>query len=71
MRIVRRPLHTLLVPAVLVALWWVPSAVSSSPFFRPLEDILQAFRANWLLDRVGSDVALSLRRMLEGYALAW
>lgn len=70
MKIVSRVLHALLVPVLLVALWWVLSAHSTSPFFPPLKDIMEAFRANWLFARVGSDVVPSLVRMLEGYALA-
>jgi len=70
MRRVVTVLQLVALPVVLVAAWWVLSAGSTSPFFPPLRDIAEAFRANWLFERVGSDAVPSLARMLEGYALA-
>jgi len=66
----RSILRAVLVPALLVGLWWALSAGSTSPFFPPLRDIAEAFGNNWLFERVGSDVVPSMVRMLEGYALA-
>jgi ABC-type nitrate/sulfonate/bicarbonate transport system permease component len=66
----RKVIQSLAVPALLVALWWVLSSGSTSPFFPPLRDILEAFRTNWLFGRLDTDVVPSLLRMLAGYAIA-
>lgn len=58
------------VPIVVVCIWWFWSASRSSPYFPPLEDILQSFKKNWLFARVGSDVLPSLGRLAAGFAIA-
>lgn len=60
---------SLVVPVVLIALWWVASRHSKSPFFPPLSTILTTFRQTWLFKDVGSEVAPSLERFACGYAL--
>jgi ABC-type nitrate/sulfonate/bicarbonate transport system permease component len=60
----------LVLPLLLVAVWWFASAGSTSPFFPPLQSILASFRETWLSSRLGSDVLPSLRRMFAGYGLA-
>ncbi len=69
-----RKLYNLLLevwlPVVLVALWWYLSENSSSPFFPPLREILQVFNDTWIFERFGTDVVPSLKRFLEGFAIA-
>jgi ABC-type nitrate/sulfonate/bicarbonate transport system permease component len=65
-----RLLLQLVVPAALVALWWVTSAASSSYVYPPLADVLTSLREVWLAERIGSDVVPSLGRFAAGYVLA-
>ncbi|HEY8545558.1 MAG TPA: ABC transporter permease [Acidimicrobiales bacterium] len=60
----------LLVPVALVALWWWTSRDSDSYLFPPLGEILESLRDDWFGDRLGSDVAPSLRRFGIGFGLA-
>ena len=57
-------------PLLLVAAWGVFSQGSTNTFFPPLGMILERFQALWLFDHFGSDVMLSLRNLVIGYALA-
>lgn len=57
-------------PVLLLALWWVLSARSTSTFFPPLSDMLVRFQQLWLFDHFLSDVLPSLRNLVLGYALA-
>jgi ABC-type nitrate/sulfonate/bicarbonate transport system permease component len=59
-----------LVPVGVVVLWWWASRASTSLYFPPLSEVLGRFRANWLFDRVGEDLAPSLARLTVGYVLA-
>jgi ABC-type nitrate/sulfonate/bicarbonate transport system permease component len=59
-----------LVPVVIIAVWWWTSNNSTSPYFPPLGDILQAFRDNWLFRHVPTDAVPSLARMGTGYGIA-
>ena len=61
---------SLLVPVLVLVLWWVLSADSTSAFYPPLETILTNFRETWLFAHVGSDVVPSLERFVLGFALA-
>jgi ABC-type nitrate/sulfonate/bicarbonate transport system permease component len=61
---------SLVIPVAAVALWWVLSADSTSPFYPPLETILTNFKDTWLFAHVGSDVVPSLIRFGLGYLLA-
>jgi ABC-type nitrate/sulfonate/bicarbonate transport system permease component len=61
---------SLIVPVAIVAAWWFASAESVSPFYPPLQTILEAFGENWVFDRVASDVLPSLGRMFAGFAIA-
>lgn len=60
----------LLVPVLLVLLWWATSVASSSPFYPPLNEVLRSFQETWLFARVGSDVVPSLARLLAGLLIA-
>lgn len=60
----------LLVPVVVVVVWWFASANSRSPYFPPLRVILSTFQKMWLFADVRPDLVPSLERMLIGYALA-
>jgi ABC-type nitrate/sulfonate/bicarbonate transport system permease component len=69
----KRPVLWLLgigTPALLLAVWWLASANSTDTFFPPLADIVDRFQALWLFDHFGSDVLVSLRNLVLGYAIA-
>jgi ABC-type nitrate/sulfonate/bicarbonate transport system permease component len=57
-------------PITLVAGWWYLSEDSTSPFFPPLRVIVDAFEANWVFERVDSDLIPSLMRFGIGLAIA-
>jgi ABC-type nitrate/sulfonate/bicarbonate transport system permease component len=69
-RIARQAVLALGLPIVLVALWWVVSAGSTSFFWPPLSSILKAFPNTWDMDRITNDVVPSLSRLLVGYVIA-
>lgn len=68
----RKSTHALefIVPVVVVLLWWQLSKGSKNFFFPPLSEILFAFKANWLFDRLVADVAPSLTRLCAGFGIA-
>lgn len=66
----RRVLLALGLPVVLLAVWWVASAQSTSFFFPPLQDILGTFVPTWFEGRFIKDVVPSVIRVLAGYGLA-
>jgi ABC-type nitrate/sulfonate/bicarbonate transport system permease component len=59
-----------IVPIALVAVWWFTSADSTSLYYPPLRDVVEALREQWLFDRVQSDLVPSLGRLAAGYQLA-
>lgn len=67
---VLKSVRPFVLPSILVIVWWLASANSTSPYFPPLADIVRAFRDIWLFERVGTDVVPSLARMLTGYGIA-
>jgi ABC-type nitrate/sulfonate/bicarbonate transport system permease component len=60
----------LVVPVVLVALWWVLSANSASPYFPPLQDLLRSFKDTWNGDALTTNVLPSVVRLFAGFAIA-
>lgn len=60
----------ILLPAVLVGLWWYLSADSTSMFFPPLADILGAMGEVWLDGRLIEDALPSVGRLLLGFVMA-
>lgn len=60
----------LVVPMLLVVVWWRTSSASDSPFYPPLGEVLQSFRETWLFARLGTDIVPSVWRMLAGLCLA-
>jgi ABC-type nitrate/sulfonate/bicarbonate transport system permease component len=60
----------LALPAVLVTVWWVASAGSTSFFWPPLSRIVAVFPSTWFEGRITSDVLPSLGRLAVGYLLA-
>lgn len=56
--------------ALIVALLWLYTDTNESYAVAPLGDVLDAFRATWLFEHVGSDVVPSLVRMTLGYGAA-
>src|SRR4051794_18717168 len=57
-------------PVALFVTWWFASADSTSFYFPPLSRMVDAFQANWLFDKVGSDLVPSLERAGLGFLFA-
>ena len=70
MKTLRPVLMGLGLPLILIVLWWVVSAGSTSFFWPPLSTILRAFPATWTADPLLHDVLPSLARLLSGYLIA-
>ncbi|MDX6317558.1 MAG: hypothetical protein QOD35_958 [Nocardioidaceae bacterium] len=70
LRGVRSAVVGLWLPVLLIALWWVSSASSTSNFFPPLSTILTQLRELWFFDHTTTDLLPSLRNLLIGYVLA-
>jgi ABC-type nitrate/sulfonate/bicarbonate transport system permease component len=66
----RRVLLVAGLPVLLLILWWFVSRNSTSFFFPPLSEIVQAFGETWLQGRLRSDVLPSLIRLAIGYGIA-
>ena len=66
----RRALVALALPVVLIALWWILSAHSTSFFWPPLSTIVQTFPQTWTADPILHDVLPSLARLGTGYLIA-
>jgi ABC-type nitrate/sulfonate/bicarbonate transport system permease component len=60
----------LIVPAALIAAWWLLSARSSSVYFPPLSTILTAMRKFWLFAHFGSDALPTLEHLGAGLLIA-
>lgn len=56
-------------PVLLLAVWWVLSAGSTSPFFPPLRRILEEWWAQWVLGDSSAHVVSSLRNLALGYGI--
>jgi sulfonate transport system permease protein len=54
-------------PLVLLAVWWVLSKNSTSPYFPPLSDILHGWWDEWVKGDAKSQLAPSLEHLLLGY----
>jgi ABC-type nitrate/sulfonate/bicarbonate transport system permease component len=59
----------LVVPVALIAVWWWRSADSKSPYFPPLEKILDDFRKLYLWADFNTDVLYSLSHFAVGFAI--
>jgi ABC-type nitrate/sulfonate/bicarbonate transport system permease component len=60
----------LIVPAALIAAWWLISARSSSVYFPPLSQIFTAMRKYWLFAHFGSDALPTLEHLGAGLLIA-
>lgn len=60
----------LILPVLLVVVWWYTSKDSDSLFYPPLAEVIDALREQWLFERVSTDLLPSLGRLAGGYALA-
>lgn len=73
-RVLTRVAQTVVLPAVLLGIWWWTSASSGSFYFPPLSRIVSTFPETWLTggsqSRLVSDVLPSLARLIVGYSLA-
>jgi ABC-type nitrate/sulfonate/bicarbonate transport system permease component len=56
--------------ALILVLWWVLSADSTSTFFPPLKNIVQSLYDTWIVGDARSDLYSSLRHFAIGYAIA-
>lgn len=65
-----RVFFVLLLPVILVLVWWFASAGSYNYFYPPLADIVAKFPGTWNADRLTGDVLPSLGRLAAGYLLA-
>jgi ABC-type nitrate/sulfonate/bicarbonate transport system permease component len=65
-----RLLTGLALPAVLIAVWWIATAGSTSFYWPPLSTILKTFPGTWFGGRITTDVLPSLARLAIGYLLA-
>jgi ABC-type nitrate/sulfonate/bicarbonate transport system permease component len=70
LRLGRGVLAVLLLPAVLLAVWWVTSDGSTTYYFPPLRKVFETFGETWFHGRITADVVPSLLRLAAGYALA-
>jgi ABC-type nitrate/sulfonate/bicarbonate transport system permease component len=70
LRVLRHLALLLGLPIVLLAVWWLASAGSTSYYLPPLSDIFAAFPDTWLHGRLGSDVLPSLLRLIIGFLAA-
>jgi ABC-type nitrate/sulfonate/bicarbonate transport system permease component len=62
--------YALVLPVLLVALWWFVSAGSTDFYFPPLSRIVDVFPDTWFGARLLDDVLPSLSRLAIGYAAA-
>lgn len=66
----KKTLYITGLPIVLIVLWWACTANSSSYYFPPLTNIVEAFGNTWLTtDRLTSDILPSSARLAGGYAV--
>ena len=56
--------------ALLLVLWWVLSADSTSTFFPPLQNILESLHAVWIVGGARSELWSSLGHFAVGYTVA-
>ncbi|GAB3618191.1 ABC transporter permease [Okibacterium endophyticum] len=68
LRVILRVLTSLWLPALLLALWWVATATSTSPFFLPLPDILVETWNQWVVFGAWTNAVASLQNLALGYA---
>ncbi|MCR2764295.1 ABC transporter permease [Microbacterium sp. zg.B48] len=64
-----RIVTALWLPLLLIALWWIFSATSRSPFFPPLPDILVETWNQWVVFGAWTNAVSSLRNLLFGYVI--
>lgn len=60
----------LILPVAVVALWWLSSDRSSSPYFPPLREIATAFVDTWMRGRNLDVLGMTLLTFAVGYAVA-
>ncbi len=62
-------LTALVLPVLLVVVWFLATRQSHSLYFPPVPTVLDRFRHDWLFTRFGSDVLPSLGRLYSGFLL--
>ncbi|GAB3465505.1 ABC transporter permease [Streptomonospora sediminis] len=68
-RAARRAVQVLLLPVVLIAVWWVSSLVSGLYYLPTPGEIATTFVEVWGAERFAADVLPSVGRLLGGFAL--
>jgi ABC-type nitrate/sulfonate/bicarbonate transport system permease component len=63
-------LSVVLVPVLLISLWWFATARGGSPVFPPLSDIMTGFLDQWTFDAIQQDLLPSLVRFGIGFSIA-
>jgi sulfonate transport system permease protein len=58
------------VPIIVLGLWWILSANSTSPYWPPLQVISQTFVETWFFEHFWSDLIPSLIRFVAGFSIA-
>lgn len=66
----RRNVLPLILPLVVLGVWWIVSQGSTSPFYPPLSAIFKAFANTWLFSHLGSDVWPTFYRFAVGLLAA-
>jgi ABC-type nitrate/sulfonate/bicarbonate transport system permease component len=59
----------LVVPVGIVVAWWLVTADSTSPYWPPLQDIVEQFRRDWLFRLVPVHLVPSVERLAAGFAI--
>jgi len=62
--------YLIVLPALLLAAWWITSTLNPSFFFPPLPDILAEFPVTWDFARISAHVFPSLGRLAIAYFAA-
>lgn len=68
-RIALRALHLLLLPLVLIGVWWVASAVTGLYYLPTPGEIAATFVEVWGAERLAADVLPSIGRLIGGFTL--
>lgn len=69
LRRVGQVLTPLWLPVLLIVIWWIATATSTSPFFPPLGDILVDTWNQWIVFGAWTNAVVSLRNLFFGYVL--
>lgn len=57
----------IIVPILLLAIWWIASADSTNPFYPPLAKIVTRFQELWIFAHFVTDILPSLGNLIAGF----